>query len=86
MQPRGGCHETEIFSAFRRSNAKYRTEQTLSDVTLRQFIRNWAKQYVYPTAERTSNGYFKKISLRETVDPFTGHRTGSVGAVSEDRK
>lgn len=49
----------------------------MPDTTLRQFIRNWAKQYVYPTAERTSTGYFKKISLRERIDPFTGDSTGA---------
>lgn len=76
LQPRGGCHETEIFEAFRRSNARYRTEEALSNATLRQFIRNWAKQYMYPTAERTSTGYFKKISLREKIDPFTGKQSG----------
>lgn len=82
LQPRGGCHETEIFSAFRRSNARYRTEEALPDVTLRQFIRRWAKQYIYPTAERTGNGFFKRISLRERVDPFTG---ATAGTASEDK-
>lgn len=76
MQPRGSCHETEIFNAFRKSNARYRSEDTLSDQTLRQFIRSWAKQYVYPTAERTGNGFFKRISLRERIDPFTGASSG----------
>ena len=76
LQPRGSCHETEIFRAFRRSNARYREEEALPDPQLRRFIRNWAKQYIYPTAERTGNGYFKRISLKESVDPFTGARTG----------
>ena len=48
----------------------------LPDATLRQFIRNWAKQFYFPTAERTSNGFFKKISLKERVDPFTGKTQG----------
>ena len=85
IQPRGSCHETEIFQAFRRSNAKYRTEEALSDNDLRQYIRNWAKQYMYPTAERTANGYFKKISLVERTDPFTGEQQGFAEARKAER-
>ncbi len=84
LQPRGSCHETEIFTAFRRSNARYRREDTLPDATLRRFIRTWAKQYIYPTAERTGNGFFKRISLRERIDPFTGATAGTASA-SESR-
>jgi len=75
LQPKGNCHESEVFKAFRASDAKYRNEETFSDTNLRQFIRNWAKQYVYPTAERTSSGYYKRISLKERIDPFR-ERTG----------
>ena len=70
LQPKGNCHESEIFKAFRQSNARYRQEEALSDANLRQFLRNWAKQYVYPTAERTSSGYFKRISLKERESIF----------------
>jgi hypothetical protein len=46
---RGGrCHESEIWTAFRREHARYRSADVLPDATLRTMVLNW-----FPEAERT---------------------------------
>ncbi|XP_075264004.1 uncharacterized protein LOC142355854 [Convolutriloba macropyga] len=61
----GRCHETEIYSAFRKSNAKYRDPATIPDRTLRDMIRQW-----FPASQRTSTGYYKNVSVIPRADPF----------------
>lgn len=75
LQRYGRCHETEIFRAFRRANAKYRAAEALPDIMLRKMIRNWN-----PDCERSPNGYYRNVSVRPTVDAFTGQVTGYDGA------
>ena len=44
-------------------------------------VRNW-----HPAADRTATGYYKNLSLRAKVDPFTGQTTGSEDAVPAVRR
>lgn len=71
LQRGGRCHESEIFSAFRRDFARYRSAEALPDTVLRDMVRNW-----YPDVERTRTGYYKNVSLRAYVDAFTGQQAG----------
>ena len=65
LQRSGSCHESEIFRAFRTEVPGYRDKEALTDFTLRQFVQQWA-----PGIKRTSNGFFKTLSLLPRVDPF----------------
>lgn len=58
LQRSGRCHETEILRALGRELPRYRGERKLDSNTLRDLVRNW-----HPEADRTSNGYFKGISI-----------------------
>ena len=72
LERRGRCHSTEVTRAFRRrfgnkyalresrARAGDATARDLSEKDLYTMILNW-----HPTAERTSNGYFKNMSLKE---------------------
>lgn len=59
---RGRCHETEVFGSFRRRFGRYRTEAQLSDIRLRDMVRNW-----HPGAERSRAGWYKNLSLKQTM-------------------
>jgi len=48
LQRGGRCHESEVWAAFRREHARYRSVEVLSDATLRTMVVNW-----FPEAERT---------------------------------
>ena len=63
LQRRGRCHGVEVSRAFRRRFPAYADEATLSEKDLRTMILNW-----HPSAERTSSGYYKNLSLQEGVD------------------
>lgn len=64
LERRGRCHGSEVSRAFRRKfGGRYGDETRLSERDLYTMILNW-----HPNAERTSNGYFKNLSLREGVD------------------
>jgi hypothetical protein len=78
LQPRGSCHETEIFTAFRRENSKYRSTETITDEILRDMVRNWSRRCSGEQLDRTSRGFMKGVSLRVRSDPFTGETTGVV--------
>lgn len=67
LQRSGRCHFTEIASAFRNApgNAKYRSQEVLTDSTLKTMVANWA-----PYAERSPSGYYKGLSVKERTDPF----------------
>lgn len=54
LQRSGNLHESEVFAAFRRSIAKYRSPEAMPDDRIRDFVRNWA-----PDLQRTPNGYLK---------------------------
>ena len=71
LERKGRCHSSEISRAFRR---QFRGKYNLSDVSrdgaeelsekdLYTMILNW-----HPNAERTSNGFFKNLSLKTGVD------------------
>eukprot|EP00210_Caulerpa_lentillifera_P004059 g3872.t1 len=62
LQRTGSCHESEIFKNFRNVFNQYEDEETLSDVNLRRFVRQWA-----PKSKKTGNGFFKKVSLRQKL-------------------
>jgi hypothetical protein len=75
LERKGRCHSTEVTRAFkRRFGSKYAlsesrvsasdaTARDLSEKDLYTMILNW-----HPNAERTSNGYFKNLSLKEGAD------------------
>lgn len=67
LQRTGRAHETEVFRAFRQSFARYRSQESISDATLRDMVRNW-----HPDAQRTPGGYYKNLAVQARVDPFTG--------------
>lgn len=58
LQRSGNLHESEVFEAFRRSVAKYRSSEAMPDERIRDFVRNWA-----PDVQRTPNGYLKVSRL-----------------------
>lgn len=78
LQRSGNLHESEVFEAFRRSVARYRSSEAMPDDRIRDFVRNWA-----PDVQRTPNGYLKGLSLQQRTDPFTGAATGSATASSK---
>lgn len=39
LQKSGRCHESEVFKQFRRANARYRSEEAISDDVLRDMVR-----------------------------------------------
>jgi len=69
LERSGRCHFTEINTAFRTEpgNNRYRTEDGVSNMEVRNMIANWA-----PTASRTSAGYYKGLSVKPRIDPFSG--------------
>ena len=84
LQRSGRCHESELFNAFRRSYARYRSAEVLPDSTLRDMVRNW-----HPGVERTRMGYLRNISLQTPVGvgvvagnsvAGTGRVEGSLGS------
>ncbi len=60
LQRGGRCHESEVFSAFRKAFGRYRSEEAVPDNVLRDMVRSWAPRGV----ERTPGGFWKGISLR----------------------
>lgn len=62
-----------MYSAFRKQHAKYRRPEAVSDSTLRDMVRNF-----HPDVGRTKSGYFKNLSVKPVVDPFTGKAGGFV--------
>lgn len=74
LQRSGRCHESEVFNAFRRSHARYRSADVLPDSALRDMVRNWQ-----PGVERTRMGYLKNVSLRAQA-PKTGDRAAAAAA------
>ncbi|GBF98356.1 hypothetical protein Rsub_11250 [Raphidocelis subcapitata] len=80
LQRGGRCHESEVWTAFRRDHPRYRSRDALPDATLRTMVVNW-----FPEAERTRNGFYKNVSLAPYVDAFTGQQLGSsIGSRSGD--
>ncbi len=73
LERKGRCHSSEVSRAFRRKfGGKYLLENerksstspdALSEKDLYTMILNW-----HPNAERTSNGFFKNLSLKQGED------------------
>ncbi|PSC69498.1 hypothetical protein C2E20_7018 [Micractinium conductrix] len=76
LQRGGRCHESEILRALGRELPRYRAERQLDSNTLRDLVRNWHRD-----ADRTSNGYYKGISLAQAGGTGTGSSGGSGGGV-----
>lgn len=68
----GRCHESEVKAALSTEVRGFRGTGALSDSEFRDMIKNW-----HAGADRTSTGYYKNLSLRARIDPFTGEMTGS---------
>lgn len=64
LQRSGRCHETEIWKAFEAENPQLRG---IEEKFLRDMVSNWE-----PYAQRTAAGFYKNVSVRPKVDPFTG--------------
>jgi hypothetical protein len=62
-----------VFTSFRAQHARYRSPDVLPDTALRDMVRNW-----HAGVDRSANGFYRNLSLRPRVDPFTGQTTGSV--------
>ncbi len=77
----GRCHESEIKDALSKSDRRFRGPDAMSESALRDMIRNW-----HPAADRTATGYYKNLSLRAKVDPFTGQTIGSEDVVPAARR
>lgn len=71
LQYNGQCHESEIFGAFKTDKVKYRNQNQITEKMIRYMIKKWA-----PKAERTTYGFYKNISVRAQIDPFTGEWKG----------
>ena len=58
LERSGQCHFTDVLGAFRRA---YRPADEISAKTVQSLVANWA-----PDARRTSNGYYRGLSVRRT--------------------
>ena len=77
LTKRGSCHESEVFSAFRKENSRYRSDTVISDEILRDMIRNWVRRSNEGASmDRTPRGFIKGLSVLSRSDPFTGERMG----------
>ena len=63
LERRGRCHGSEVSRAFRRKFGGAWGRDPALRAGPHTMILNW-----HPNVERTSNGYFKNLSLREGVD------------------
>ncbi|KAL4451760.1 hypothetical protein ABPG75_007422 [Micractinium tetrahymenae] len=75
LQRRGRCHETDILRALGRAQPRYRADRQLDSMTLRSLVRNW-----HPEAERTTQGYYKGVSLLPAGDGSSGSSGSSAPA------
>lgn len=82
LQRSGRCHESEILKALQREMPQFRREGALDGNTLRQLVRNW-----HPDADRSSNGFYKGISLvaggGADIAPRAASSTGSASSVDQ---
>jgi hypothetical protein len=73
LQKGGRCHESEIWKAFEAEFPRFRMEENkIEPEYLRDMVANW-----HPIAQRTPSGYYKNVSLKPFMNPFTG-KTGGV--------
>lgn len=54
LQRSGGCHESEVAEAFRKTVPRLRSTDAMPDTRVRDFVRAW-----HPDVRITPNGYWK---------------------------
>lgn len=69
---RGSCHRSDVISAFRRFNAKYRTadneEYPLADIEIERILRKWNREKG-SGSEMSSAGFFVGIVVEDPLNP-----------------
>jgi len=70
---RGSCHRSDVISAFRRYNPKYRTAESeqypLSDIELERILKAWNREFG-SRSEMSSAGFFSGIYVDAEADVF----------------
>ncbi|KAL7471882.1 hypothetical protein ACHAXS_012189 [Conticribra weissflogii] len=70
---KGNCHRSDVISAFRRFNPKYRVADSeqypLADIEIERILRKWNREKG-SGGEMSSAGFFSGISINEAADAF----------------
>jgi len=70
---KGNCHRSDVTSAFRRFNPKYRVADSdqfpLADIEIERILRQWNREKG-SGGEMSSAGFFSGISINEAADAF----------------
>ena len=70
---KGSCHRSDVISAFRRYNPKYRVadseEYPLADIEIERILRQWNRQFG-SRSEMSSAGFFAGITVDGAADAF----------------
>ena len=70
---RGSCHRSDVISAFRRYNPKYRNAESeqypLSDIELERILKAWNREFG-SRSEMSSAGFFSGIYVDAEADVF----------------
>ncbi|KAL7538672.1 hypothetical protein ACHAXR_008726 [Thalassiosira sp. AJA248-18] len=70
---RGSCHRSDVVSAFRRYNPKYRVadneQYALADIEIERILRAWNREFG-SGSEMSSAGFFSGISVDGGADAF----------------
>ena len=70
---RGSCHRSEVISAFRRYNPKYRQAESkqypLVDIEIERILKNWNRERG-SGKDMSSAGFFAGISVEDYADAF----------------
>lgn len=74
---KGSCHSSDVISAFRRYNPKYRVADSeqypLADIEIERIFRQWNRQFGSRT-EMSSAGFFQGITVDGAADAFAPGR------------
>jgi len=69
---KGSCHRSDVISAFRRYNPKYRTADNesypLGDLEIERLLRDWARRFA--GVEMSSAGFFNGVLVDGAADAF----------------
>jgi len=70
---KGSCHRSDVISAFRRYNPKYRRadneQYPLVDIEIERILRNWNREFGSGN-EMSSAGFFSGIRVDDVADAF----------------
>lgn len=70
---KGSCHRSDVISAFRRYNPKYRRadseEYPLADIEIERILRQWNRQFG-SRSEMSSAGFFSGLMVDGAADAF----------------